>query len=270
MAHLITGYAGYEHIKSSDAGSFNAAFFGEGQYVMEIGSEFAASILNNNTVRIYSGDGLMFGRHFRIDSNSHEDVTIETGTAGTKRYDLICATYKKNTTDGTEEVYLEVIKGSESSSPKLPTHTTGNILLGATFNQMPLYSVYVSGVELSGVTPLFETCPSIAQKIEQEAEKYAAQYAEKIDAYKKEGTYTGDSKASRNIKLAESGNVVYICDDIAMTFVGIHGGWRKSGTALSAFTASDAKFKDGVLTISSSNGATILNLYGTEYTYQVL
>ena len=59
MVHLITGYAGYEHIKSADQGSYNAAFFGDGQFIMEIGNQFAASIIDNNTVRILDGDGMM-------------------------------------------------------------------------------------------------------------------------------------------------------------------------------------------------------------------
>lgn len=39
MIHLITGYAGYEHIQSEDDGAFNAAFFGNGQNVLESGKE---------------------------------------------------------------------------------------------------------------------------------------------------------------------------------------------------------------------------------------
>ena len=99
MAHLVTGYAGYEHIKSEDAGAFNAAFFGGGQYVMEFGNQFEGSIIDNNTVRILDGDGLMYGRHFRIYPNTYEDLTISTGAVGKNRIDLICMTYEKNTSD---------------------------------------------------------------------------------------------------------------------------------------------------------------------------
>ena len=52
QTHLVTGYKGSEHIKSADQGSFNAAFFGSGQFVMEMGNQFEGSIVNNNTVRI--------------------------------------------------------------------------------------------------------------------------------------------------------------------------------------------------------------------------
>ena len=180
MIHLVTGYAGYEHIKSEDDGAFNAAFFGDGQYIMECGNQFKASIVDNNTVQLLDGDGLMFGRHFRLAKNSTENVTITTGTAGTNRIDLICMTYKKNETDGTEQVYTEVIKGNAvGGTPTAPAYTTGNILEGAIFNQMPLYEVTVSGVVLTSIKPLFATIPSYKGL----AEKYAEQFQSACEAY---------------------------------------------------------------------------------------
>lgn len=173
MAHLITGYAGYEHIKSEDDGAFNAAFFGEGQYVMEIGNQLEGSIINNNTVRILDGDGLMYGRHFRIKPNTYEDLTISNGTAGQNRVDLVCMTYKKNSLDETEQVYLEVIEGTATAGvASIPGYTNGNILDGATFNQMPLYKVTVEGVVLRKIEPLFETLKNYKSLAEEYANKF--------------------------------------------------------------------------------------------------
>lgn len=163
MAHLITGYAGHEHIQSSDEGAFNAAFFGNEQYVLESGkgNHFAASIIDNNTVRILDGEGLMYGRHFRIEPGNYEDVTIKTGVAGKKRIDLICATYEKKLDDETESVYLQVIKGDETTGTAIvPTYTDGNILEGAIFNQMPLYKVVIENISITKIEPVFKTLPS--------------------------------------------------------------------------------------------------------------
>lgn len=168
MAHLITGFAGYEHIQSEDAGSFNAAFFGDGQFVMEIGSQFEGSILNNNTVRIFDGDGLMYGRHFRIKPNTYEDLNIITGTAGVNRVDLIVMTYEKDNNSGTEKVYLEVLKGEEAKTNAVaPSYTIGNILEGAAFNQMPLYRVNIEGVVLASIEQVFVTQPTYKALAEQ-------------------------------------------------------------------------------------------------------
>jgi hypothetical protein len=197
MVHLITGYAGYEHIKSADSGSFNAAFFGGGQFVMEMGNQFSATIVDNSTVRIADGDGLMYGRHFRIEPNTHEDVTISTGTAGKNRIDIICATYSKNASDGTETTVLQVIKGAESTGTAVaPAYTTGNILEGAVLNQMPLYKVNISGVVLSSVEPLFTTIPTYKTL----AELYAAQFAAEVEEYS--STVTAAQKTASNAATA--------------------------------------------------------------------
>ena len=149
MAHLVTGYAGKEHIRSADQGSFNAAFFGDGEFVMSSGSRFAGAIINNNTVRISDGDMLMQGRHIRIEPNTYEDLTISTGTAGTNRIDLIVMTYEKNAASGIESAKLEVVQGTATSgTPSAPEIVSGDILNGDLKNQMPLYAVYVSGVAL--------------------------------------------------------------------------------------------------------------------------
>lgn len=180
MAHLITGYAGFEHIMSADQGSFNAAFFGGGCFVMESGNMMEASIINNNTVRVLDGDLLMYGRHIRIEPNTYEDITIDTGTAGKERFDLIVMTYEKNTSDGTETARLEVIKGTPSDgSPITPVYTDGNILEGATVCQFPLYKVHINGVVLEEVEQRFKTVSTFQTT----AEQYEAEFQEACDTY---------------------------------------------------------------------------------------
>ena len=170
--HLVTGYAGYEHIKSEDQGSFNASFFGTGQFVMEAGNQFEASIIDNNTVRVLDGDILMKGRHIRINPNTYEDLVIETGTAGVNRCDLIVMEYTKDAVTGIEAASLKVLKGAENAGEaSTPSYTDGDILAGAIFNQMPLYKVTLEGVVLTSIECLFETIPTyktLAEKYREE------------------------------------------------------------------------------------------------------
>lgn len=178
--HLITGYAGEEHIHSADQGSFNASFFGGGEYVMEAGNQLEASIMDNNTVRILDGDLLMQGRHIRIDVDTYEDITITTGTAGVNRNDLIVMQYSKDTSTDIETAELVVVKGTETEGTASdPEYTSGDILAGATFNQMPLYRVKVEGVVLTAVEPLFTTIPTYKKL----AEQYAKQFQEACNTY---------------------------------------------------------------------------------------
>lgn len=178
--HLVTGYKGEEHIQSADQGSFNASFFGGGEYVMEAGNQFEASIMDNNTVRILDGDALMKGRHLRIEPNTYADVSIQTGTAGVNRNDLIVFQYVKDSASGVEDSQIVVIKGTETEGTATdPEYTDGDILGGATFNQMPMYRVKVEGVVLTGIEPLFTVIPTYKKL----AEMYARQFQEACDTY---------------------------------------------------------------------------------------
>lgn len=178
--HLVTGYAGEEHITAADQGAFNAAFFGTGQYVMEAGNMCEASITSNSNVRILDGDILMKGRHIRIKPNTYEDVPISTGTAGVNRNDLIVVEYNKDTTTGIETIALKVIKGTETEgTPSDPVYTDGDILGDATFNQMPLYRVKLEGVVLSSIEPMFDTILNYQSL----AEKYKAEFVKACETH---------------------------------------------------------------------------------------
>ena len=161
--HLITGYAGREHITSADQGSFNAAVMGGGEFVLERGEQFRCQVVSNNKVRIYDGDALMQGRHIIIDRNTYEETTHDNGTQGYKRVDLIVLTYEKNAVTSVESVKLEVIKGSPAeSNPAVPEYTKGDILnSGASKNQMPLYQIPFDGLSIGEPVKLFSTVPTL-------------------------------------------------------------------------------------------------------------
>lgn len=155
--HLVTGYAGKEHITSADQGSFNAGIIGKNKYILSTGNQFAAEIVSNNLVKIKDGDLVNQGRHIRIEANDYEECTIENGTQSQYRNDLIVARYSKNADTGIESMDVVVIKGtaSASSSPADPTYTSGDILNGALTDDFPLYRVRLNGLSITAVEPLF-------------------------------------------------------------------------------------------------------------------
>ena len=178
--HLITGYAGKEHITSADQGSFNAAVMGGGEFVLERGEQFRCQVVSNNKVRIYDGDALMQGRHIIIDRNTYEETTHDNGTQGYKRNDLIVLTYEKNAVTSVESVKLEVIKGSPAeSNPTVPEYTKGDILnSGASKNQMPLYKIPFDGLSIGEPVKLFSNVPTLEGMKTDVDEKVDAKIAE--------------------------------------------------------------------------------------------
>lgn len=161
--HLITGFAGYEHIKSSDQGAYNIATFGSGNFVFNRGSEFFATVTSNNTINIADGEAMLQGRFIKAETS--EDVTIENGTQGKTRQDLICIRYEKSASDGTESASLVVIKGAENGGD--PAYNNGNITDGTdSVADFPLYRVKLNGITIESVTALFEVKVSMKEYME--------------------------------------------------------------------------------------------------------
>ena len=168
--HLVTGYSGTPHVASSDHGSLYEAVIRGGQFVLDAGAKFSASIVSNNQIRVNDGELMMQGRHVKLATGSYVDLSIENGTQGYRRSDLIVARYTKNADTGVEECSLVVIKGTPNeSAPSDPGYTTGLINSnGALQNDFPLYRVSLVGLVLEGVTALFDLQKSMHDSLQDE------------------------------------------------------------------------------------------------------
>mgnify|MGYP003289809939 CR=1 FL=1 len=173
--HLVTGFAGYEHVTSADQGLFNSYIFGDLEVVLERGNQFAASIISNNIIRVKDGDLLMQGRFARLNDDSYVDLTIDNGTQGYFRNDLIVARYQKDVVTAVETVDLVVIKGENAESdPVDPAHVKGDIKFGKDFqNDIPLWRVSLDGLNVTGLTCLFSTFGSTLSKLIAHADTHA-------------------------------------------------------------------------------------------------
>lgn len=161
--HLVTGYAGAGHVTSADAGLFNSGVCGLDRYVLKTGTKFAFTIESSNLIRIGSGGLVDQGRYINIPTNTTVDVTIENGTQGKKRYDLIVMRYNKDANTAVESASLQVIKGTETSgTPVQPACITGDIYAGALQDDVPLYRVALDGLTITGVTKLFTEISPLA------------------------------------------------------------------------------------------------------------
>lgn len=126
----------------------------------------AATVVDNNTVRISDGDILLQGRHARIDAGTVEDMTIGTGTIEMNRNDLIVARYTLNTGTGFENIELIVIEGTETSgSASDPAYNTGNIRTGSSIVDFPLYRVRIEGINIVGLVRLFEISGGVSSSL---------------------------------------------------------------------------------------------------------
>ena len=155
---LITGLKTTADIESQDDGARIYGTISKGDRVLNVGNKWAYQTISNNCIRIKDGEALMQGRHVRQAPNTYTDVTINNGESGKKRYDIIVLRYSKTVGTGIENVQLAVVEGTPAtSSPTIPSLTTGDIFTGCTTHEMGLYRVYINGLNISSVTKLFTT-----------------------------------------------------------------------------------------------------------------
>lgn len=151
---IITGATGQAHVNAADDGALYAALFGTSQFVLPIENQLEAEVIATTWIRIKSGDVMVHGRHARIPHGTYDELTIDNGTSGYKRNDIIVCHYEE--TDGIESMVLKVLKGTPTTgTPKDPDVIEGNILNGDSVHEFPLYRVRLNGINLDGLDKLF-------------------------------------------------------------------------------------------------------------------
>ena len=152
---IITGYTGGKHITPADDAGFIKGILGGGDYVLDTGSKFEATVYSANEIKIADGELVMQGRHARNDS-AYEIVQLNNGIYGMNRNDLIVARYTKGT-DTVETISLVAIAGEEISGTATdPDYNKGDIDNGEA-RDFPLYRVKIVGGAIEAIEQLWKT-----------------------------------------------------------------------------------------------------------------
>lgn len=152
---LVTGYWGIEHVTAEQDADLNAGIIGSGNYVLNIGEKMRAEAVSANQVRIFDGIFMAYGRQCILGDGEYEDVTIENGTPGLVRNDMIVVKYKKDEESGKENVTFAVLKGETGSVVKDPVPNRQDIRSGAFESEVPMYRVKINGLAIEKIEPLF-------------------------------------------------------------------------------------------------------------------
>ena len=162
--NIITGYMGEPHVTAQQDRDINSAIFTTGVYILNIGSQMAATIVSANEIRIADGLVVAQGCTAEVARGTSESITVENGEQSMLRKDLIVLRYTKDASTNIEDMQLHIIKGtSASTDPVRPAHTSGSIADGDTLVEFPLYEVNLSGITIQSVV-LLATKKSIADK----------------------------------------------------------------------------------------------------------
>lgn len=152
---LVTGYWGMEHVTAEQDADLNAGIIGSGNYVLNIGEKMRAEAVSANQVRIFDGVFMAYGRQCILGDGEYEDVTIENGTPGLLRNDMIVVKYKKDEESGKENAKFVVLKGEIGSVGKDPVPNRQDIRSGAFESEVPMYRVKINGLAIEKIEPLY-------------------------------------------------------------------------------------------------------------------
>ena len=148
---LVDGFAGHPHISSEDLAALNKGTIGAKDCVFDYGDQFKCTMETANKAVIGTGAGMVGG--LRFWSKSSTDLTVQSGSQGMKRNDLVVARYKKDSGTQIESVALEVVKGTpHASSPADPA-------VGA--DGMALWRIPIDGITPGAPVMVASVTPSI-------------------------------------------------------------------------------------------------------------
>jgi len=160
--YLITGYWGEPHVTAENDRGINAATFGAGRFVLPVGEQFRAEYIGNNTIRMYDGKLMDNGAAAGIPAGEYIDLLIPEAAQGMNRNDLIVFQYAQDSSTLIETGSFVVVRGAEvSGSASDPALTQQDLLTNkATFDQMAMWRVPVSGAVISAPVQVFELAAS--------------------------------------------------------------------------------------------------------------
>ena len=156
--NIINGYRNNPHITSQQLRNTYIPIFGKDACILDVGSKMAVTVISANEVEIADGQLICEGCTAEIAHGTTESLTIDNGTQGEQRIDLIVARYTKNAGTGVEDMQLAVVKGTPAASnPAVPTYNTGTIADGDSPVDFPIYKVNLDGISITSVDALVDT-----------------------------------------------------------------------------------------------------------------
>lgn len=148
---IVDGMTGTKHISSDDLSELNDALVGGGYHVWNYASAFWLTMSSANKATISAGVGMVDGKRFW--NSGDVTVTVDSGTQGQKRNDLVVARYSR-TSAGIESVEPVVIKGTPTTdTPSDPAVTT---------KDLKLWRIPIDGLNVGTPVRLFSPLPGIS------------------------------------------------------------------------------------------------------------
>lgn len=218
---LVTGRKGSAHITSQQDRMKHQGTWGSGAYILQTGQMLEPQVQSSNEIRIRDGALMIQGALSTVKINSYDPVTIQNGTQGMKRIDLICWQYIYDAEQDVESAEWVVIQGTPAETdPQQPAYTDGDIQQEDSPVQVPVFAVELDGINVTGVTTLIPTAPTLEGLNDNKVSGWG-------DLEEVSNPYTPEEDGSIRIYYRPSGNAnatVYATQDGNGCFYGTSAG----------------------------------------------
>ena len=176
---LATGRRGSPHITSQQDRQKHQGIFGEGAYILNTGNRLEPEVQSSNKIHIKDGALMFQGALFTVKVGTYDEVTINNGNQGMKRKDLIVARYTYDSSDNIEAGEWAVIQGTPAAdNPVVPEAESGDIQMGDSVVECPVFVVNLDGINVTGVDIIPETMADMSELIETIYDRSAMQIAD--------------------------------------------------------------------------------------------
>lgn len=148
---IVDGMTGTKHISSDDLSALNVATIGKADCVLGYGDDFKLTMASANRATLGTGVGMVGGKRFW--NQAATNLTVQSGTQGQKRNDLVVARYAK-TSAGIESITPVVVKGTPGTGTAEDPATTSN--------DLKLWRIPLDGISVGTPVRLFDPVASLA------------------------------------------------------------------------------------------------------------
>ena len=141
------------HIYAEDDAQIHRALIGSSGITLA-DNQLLCTIVNDNKVRLASGLYSMQGYMLSVQSGTVEDFTIDSGSAGAYRHDLLVADFVRGGGNVADTFEFKIVKGTNATSAASavdPSLTQDDLTQGGSHRQETLYRVVLNGTTISAV-----------------------------------------------------------------------------------------------------------------------
>lgn len=168
MAFKLVNGTGNKLVSAQQDADLFAGIFGNTPVVLPVGERCRAEIRDANTVRVYDGEFISQGRRFNQGYGEYQDYTVENGSQGTVRYDILgFHFYMDESGNEVSETFVQKDVGENG------TVTEDTIRDGATESYISMYRVKINGLSIESITPLYLVVCTVSE-VNAEVEKIKA------------------------------------------------------------------------------------------------